>query len=63
MPASIGGLRTIAGRYVNHAKNPNAVMVLHDNGDFFLEATSDIEGEEITTDYRETLKLQIKKAS
>jgi hypothetical protein len=63
-PGRIGGLRTPAGRYTNHSKNPNAVAVLADNGDIHLFATCDIVGckggnlgDEITLDYRQALGL------
>jgi len=63
-PALIEGKRTIAGRYTNHAKNPNCVMVLYDNGDMYLHAIQDIIGqhggqlgEELTVDYRQVLSL------
>ena len=64
-PARINGLRTPAGRYTNHAKIPNAIMVPLPNGDFCLFALRDIAGnsggmigEEITIDYRETLEAK-----
>lgn len=63
-PARIADKRTPAGRYTNHAKHPNAVMVLRDNGDIDLVASKDIKGckggnlgEEITVDYRQVLSL------
>ncbi len=63
-PARIGGKRTPAGRYTNHAVNPNARMVLCHNGDIDLVAARDIQGcaggqpgEEITIDYRQALEL------
>ncbi len=63
-PARIGGNRTPAGRYTNHAVNPNARPVLLDNGDVDLVATRAIKGcaggrpgEEITIDYRHALAL------
>lgn len=63
-PARIGGKRTPIGRYTNHAKRPNAVMVLKDNGDIDLVASTYIQGckggnlgEEITVDYRQVLEL------
>jgi hypothetical protein len=63
-PARIDGKRTPIGRYTNHAKNPNAVMVLKDNGDINLVAIKEIQGskgsnlgEEITVDYRQVLEL------
>lgn len=56
--ALINGMRTQAGRYTNHSKTPNAIMVLRDNRDIDLVATSHIdEGEEITTDYQQTLLM------
>lgn len=63
-PARINGKRTPIGRYTNHSKNPNAVMVLKDNGDINLVATKQIQGskgsnlgEEITVNYRQVLEL------
>jgi hypothetical protein len=68
-PARLGGMRTPAGRFTNHAKEPNAQMVARD-GDMYLQAIADIEGckggqtgEEITVDYRQVLSLQIQKPS
>ena len=62
--ARIDGLRTPLGRYTNHSKNPNAKMVLKDNGDIDLVAVSSIKGsyggklgDEITIDYRQALQL------
>jgi hypothetical protein len=65
-PARLKGMRTPAGRYTNHAKRPNAIMVLLDNGDVNLVAKQKITGckggnlgEEITIDYRQALSLAI----
>lgn len=63
-PASIGGKRTPAGRYPNHAKKPNARMV--PAGDAInLVAMRDIagcvggfDGEEITVDYRQAMSVR-----
>lgn len=67
--ARIDGKRTIAGRYTNHSIAPNARMVMLENGDIDLIATKPINGckggengEEITINYREALRLQIKEA-
>ena len=54
-PALFKGLKTEAGRYTNHAAKPNAKMIVHDENNIDLVATRDIQDEEITTDYRETL--------
>lgn len=69
-PVRINGLRTPAGRYTNHSKTPNAKMVLKDNGDIDLVATKYIagckggqNGEEITVDYRQVLKLSLGEVS
>jgi hypothetical protein len=52
-PARIGGKVTPAGRYTNHAKNPNAAFVIGPSGDLHEIALRDINaGEEITNDYR-----------
>jgi len=60
-PARIGMCRTPAGRFTNHAKNPNAVMVETSLG-LDLKATRNIPGSrggqrgaEITIDYRTNL--------
>jgi hypothetical protein len=62
-PARIGQSRTIAGRYVNHAKTPNCKYVT-DGDCIWLEATKDIDGciggshgEELTVNYLEALKV------
>lgn len=64
-PARLGSKRTPAGRYTNHAKSPNAMMVASVDGDFYLFAMRTIKGcagallgEEITVDYRGTLCLR-----
>jgi hypothetical protein len=63
-PARIGGKRTPAGRYVNHAKDANAAFVMVEGGDVHLVATRAIsgcvggdQGEEITVNYRQALAL------
>jgi len=68
-PAGIKGKRTIAGRFTNHSANPNAFLVLHENGDVDLVAKyyisgckAGFDGEEITIDYRQALALNAKKA-
>lgn len=54
-PARIGDFRTEAGRYTNHALNPNAAMVICGSG-VDLMALKDIEpGEEITVNYRDVI--------
>lgn len=63
MPARINGKRTEAGRYTNHSLYPNAVMVMVGN-DIDLVAKETIDsGDEITTDYRDSLNLQIRPIS
>jgi hypothetical protein len=63
-PARLGGRRTEAGRYINHSKTPNAVMVPNDKGDVIVVALRDIAGchggdtgEEITVDYRQAVNV------
>lgn len=63
-PARLAGKRTIAGRYTNHAKTPNATAVRYDNGDISFVAINNINGnkggqlgDEITVDYRQVLSL------
>ena len=67
-PARIDGKRTPVGRYSNHAKNANGIMVLRDNGNIDLVANKAINGcqggnlgEEITIDYRQALNLAIRR--
>jgi hypothetical protein len=67
-PARIYGKRTPAGRFTNHAKNSNAIMVLRDNNDIDLVAKKAINGcqggnlgEEITIDYRQAINLAIRR--
>jgi len=63
-PARLEGLRTPLGRYTNHSKTPNAYMRLHGSGDVSLVALKDIsgcnggrDGDEVTIDYRQALRL------
>lgn len=63
-PARIGGMRTQAGRYTNHSKNPNAKFVADDAGNIWLVSMRRIsgclgggQGEEVTVDYRQALSL------
>lgn len=63
-PARINGMRTPAGRYTNHSKNPNAKFTKDQRGDIWLVATRRIsgcsggsQGEEVTVDYRQALAL------
>jgi hypothetical protein len=63
-PARVNGMRTQAGRYTNHAIDPNAKMVLLPNGDIDLVALVDLAGcegggigTEATIDYRQALSL------
>lgn len=63
-PARIDDKRTIAGRYTNHSPNPNAKPVRNGHKGIDLVALREIsgchgghDGEEITIDYRESLRL------
>lgn len=65
-PARIGDKRTIAGRYTNHSPVPNARPVRNGQSGIDLIALREIsgchgghDGEEITIDYRESLRLAI----
>lgn len=65
-PARISGKRTIAGRFTNHSANPNAEMRRSGGSDIELFAVRSIsgchggeDGEEITIDYRQALRLNI----
>ena len=55
-PALLDGQKTEAGRYTNHSAKPNAKMVVRDANNIDLVATREIQREEISTDYRETLR-------
>lgn len=63
-PARLGGKRTPAGRFTNHAKDANAAFVMFDTGDIYLVAIKPIsgcaggeQGEEVTVNYRQALSL------
>lgn len=65
--ARVGAKRTELGIYTNHSSTSNAKMIFTKKGNVFLVATKDIKGytggqlgEEITTNYRETLEDQSK---
>jgi len=67
-PARLNGKRTPIGRYTNHSKNANGIMVLRDNKDIDLVAKKAINGcqggnlgEEITIDYRQALSIAIRR--
>jgi len=54
-PARIKHLRTLAGRYCNHAENPNAFSKFI-NGSFVLITRVDIEkGDEVTLNYQQVI--------
>lgn len=53
-PARLNWMRTPAGRYTNHAKHPNCVLVPLPNGDIWLVAGSNVpSGGELTVSYRQ----------
>ena len=57
-PARLKDMRTPAGRYTNHAINPNCKMITHD-GDVYLKAIKPIKkGHELTIDYGSTILCQ-----
>lgn len=69
-PMRINGKRTLAGRYANHAKEPNAKAAKRASGDIDLIATSPIggcrggfDGDEITVDYRQVIAENKKECS
>lgn len=57
-PALLDGIKTTAGRYTNHSGEPNAEMIVMDDKNINLVALRDIGDEEITTDYRATLRVR-----
>jgi len=57
-PALLDGYKTEAGRYTNHSGQPNARMVVRDKLNIDLVAVDEIGDKEITTDYRENLRVQ-----
>lgn len=66
-PVRLSGKRTPLGRYLNHAKDPNAKFVELENGDIYLISKRRIsgcrggdKGEEVTIDYRNSIKLREK---
>lgn len=57
-PGRLSGMRTPAGRYINHSPQPNAASYLHSNGDIWAVALRDMqENEEITIDYRDAMHV------
>lgn len=55
-PSRLGANRTIAGKYANHALDPNARIEMGSNGDIWLIANCYImPTEEITVNYRDVL--------
>jgi len=63
-PGLLNGCRTPIGRYANHSADPNSFFVKNDNGDIYIMALKNIsgcrggfDGEEITVDYYQGLKL------
>ena len=57
-PALLDGVKTEAGRFTNHSGRPNAKMVVIDGDNINLVALESIVDEEITTNYRDTLRVQ-----
>ena len=65
-PARLKGMRTPAGRYINHSKNPNSYFFMDSVGDVFVVANKNLKGyrggnlgDEITVDYRQILSLGV----
>lgn len=59
-PVRVGGMRTTAGRFVNHSPMPNCFFSRSDDGDLFLFASKMInKGSELTIDYREALNIRM----
>lgn len=65
-PARLSGKRTVLGRFTNHSKNPNSEMIKNPLSDICLVSLRKIkgchggqDGEEITVDYRQVLKLNL----
>ncbi len=63
-PARINGMRTPAGRYVNHSQTPNCKYIKSENGDIDLISLRSIHGcqggspgEELTVNYRQALSI------
>lgn len=67
-PARIADKRTPIGRYVNHSKNPNCEFIEMKNGDVYLRSLRPIsgckggsQGEEITINYQDSIKIKLRK--
>lgn len=57
-PARLAGMRTPAGRFINHSPRQNAKVWLDKQGDAWIVTTSQIPaGAEVLTNYRDTLAL------
>lgn len=66
-PARLNEQRTPAGYQINHSKTPNCIGVLNSDNDIYIVANKKIQGklggrsgEELTLDYRQTIKLNNK---
>jgi hypothetical protein len=57
-PARIDGKRTPLGRYTNHARDPNAAMVMKGSDIDLIALKSISAGEEITISYRQAGETQ-----
>lgn len=57
--ARIAGFRTPAGRYTNHERSPNSLMVKDRAGDIQLVAMKDLtKGSEVTISYRQSGRIR-----
>ena len=56
-PARLGDKRTIAGRYTNHAINPNSRMMQNGHNIVLIANRNITKNEEFTTNYRDSLML------
>lgn len=57
--ASRNGMRTILGRFANHSRNPNMIPVPTNDDELDFIACREIQaGEELSIDYRATMKLR-----
>lgn len=57
--ARVGNLRTQAGRYTNHSKNPNGQFVLSESGAELVALKTIHPGEEITVNYRQAKDVAV----
>ena len=58
-PMRLGGKRTPAGRKVNHARDPNAIVIIVDSNLFIVACKNIDANEEVTINYRQGIEANV----